>query len=290
MHRPRAGSRSRQEQRVEGAPLASAAAADSPLSHSGKRDRALRARPRHPPLAAVPIHLHTGGPGLRAASVHWLRSPSLSLHKTHMELHVHRVGSSMKTQRTRAPLLVSPSGPFHFRPRSLPLKTARVHQLGERGVARTTAEQGSSARDGDRSRGASRQTLAEAQAPGGCCPPRQSRDAAPAATAARGLPAGIFHSRIHIHSFTLIHSPLGAEAAGAPGAPPPTTTRLTLVPDLPGWSASKWPFLFLKPCVPIFGSGNSIIFTMKSTNEIKDVVLAPSHVIREKGPSCEKRT
>lgn len=97
VHRPCAGSRSRQEQRVEAAPLASAAAADSPLSHSGKRDRALRARPRHPPLAAVPLHLHTGGPGLRATSVHWLRSPSLSLHKTHMELHVHRVGSSMKT-------------------------------------------------------------------------------------------------------------------------------------------------------------------------------------------------
>lgn len=60
----------------------------------------------------------------------------------HMELHVHRVGSSMKSRLARAPLLVLASGPFHFRPRRLPFKTARVGGLGDRGVERTTAGQG----------------------------------------------------------------------------------------------------------------------------------------------------
>ena len=82
------------------------------------------------------------GPGLRAPRVHWLQRPSLSLHKTHMELHVHRVGSSMKTRRARLPLPVLPSDPSHFRPRSLPFKTAGVVWLGEPGVARTTAGRG----------------------------------------------------------------------------------------------------------------------------------------------------
>lgn len=93
-----------------------------------------------------------GGPGLRAPRVYWLQRPSLSLHKSHMELHVHRVRSSMKTRRARPPLLVLPSGPFHFRPRHLPFKTAGVRRLGERRVARTTAARGSWARDGTGSR------------------------------------------------------------------------------------------------------------------------------------------
>lgn len=129
LSQPRRAARS--EQRVTAAqPAFAAAAADLPLSHSGKRDRARCARPRRPPLVATNLHLHTRGAGLRVPHTHWPRCPSLSLHKTHMELHVPRVGSSMKTRRSLAPLLVLPSGPFHFRPRCLPFKTARVPSSG----------------------------------------------------------------------------------------------------------------------------------------------------------------
>lgn len=104
---------------------------------------ALRARPRRPPLAAMPPHLHTGGRGLRALCVHWPQRPSLSLHKTHMELHVPPFGSSMKTRRARGPpRLVLWSGPFHFRPQRLPFKTKGIRGPGELGVARTTAGRG----------------------------------------------------------------------------------------------------------------------------------------------------
>ena len=133
--------------------------------------------------------------------VHWLRRPSLSLHKTHMEFHVHRFGSSMKTRRARAPLLVLTSGPFHFRPRRLPFKTARVRRLRECGVAPTTAGRGElGAGRGllcTRAGPPGSRTPAEAQAPRGCHLEQPARGAPP---------ADIFHSLIHIHSFTHSHS------------------------------------------------------------------------------------
>lgn len=148
--------------------------------------------------------MHTREPGLRAPRVHWPRCPSLSLHKTHMELHVHRVGSSMKTRRARAPLLVLLSGPFHFRPRRLPFKTARVRRLGEPRVARTTAGWGSGARGAGRGPAPALPALSTPQTdsrgspgPGG----RHHRRQAGGASL-----ADIFHSHIHIHAFARSYS------------------------------------------------------------------------------------
>lgn len=140
--------------------------------------------------------------------------PSLSLHKTHMEFHVHRFGSSMKTRRARAPLLVLPSGPFHFRPWCLPFKTAQVRRLRECGVARTTAGRGElGAGLGllcTRAGPPGSRTPAEAQAPRDCHLEQPARGAPP---------EDIFHSLIHIHSFTHSHSSLGAVAAPETGRP-----------------------------------------------------------------------
>lgn len=196
--------------------------------------------------------MHTREPGLRAPRVHWLRCPSLTLHKTHMEHHVHRVGSSMKTRRARAPLLVLPSGPFHFRPRRLPFKTARVRRLREPRVARTTAGWGSGARTGPCAPSPARPADGPPRSPGpgGCHHWRQAGGAS--------LATSFIHTFTFMHLPALIHSLLGNEAAqgpkqdgpaGAPGTRPPRPLRLAFVPDLPGRSASKWPFLFLRPCV-----------------------------------------
>lgn len=189
-----------------------------------------------------------GGPGLQAPRTHWLRRPSLSLHKTHMELHVHRVGSSMKTRGARASLPVLLSGPFHFRPRRLPFKTARICRLRESGVARTTAGRGSWARDREgllcipagwaaelRLKSRAREAATRNNWP----------EAHPPAAKALGnfLQASFIRSFIFIHLLTLIHSSLGAEAAqgtrqnrpaGASGSRPPRPFRVTIAPDLPG--------------------------------------------------------
>lgn len=54
------------------------------------------------------------GPDQRVPRIHWWKHPSLFLHKTHMELHVHRLCSSMKRRRARV-------SPPHCAEWSLPL-------------------------------------------------------------------------------------------------------------------------------------------------------------------------
>lgn len=194
----------RSEQRVTAAQpaFAAAATADSPLSHSGKRDRARCARPRRPPLAAASFHLHTRGAGLRGQHTHWPRCPSLSLHKTHMELHVHRVGSSMKTRRSLAP----PPRPPEW---SLPLP-ASVSSIQD-----SSRPQLGGARSGAYHRGtgggnrlllsfqpAGRRALAEVQAPRGHHLQRRTRGVSPAA-ARNSLRTSFIHTFAFIdsHSF-----------------------------------------------------------------------------------------
>lgn len=61
------------------------------------------------------------GLGLPEPPAHWRRSLSLSLHKTHMELHVQRLYSSMKPLRARVP----PRPPEWSLP--LPVSTLSIH-------------------------------------------------------------------------------------------------------------------------------------------------------------------
>lgn len=160
------------------------------------------------------------GPGLRAPRVHWLWRPSLSLHKTHMELHVHRVGSSMKTRRRSCPpprppewsLPLPASAPSIQDSSRPPVRGARpgAYHRGPGGLARAgdplpcTSLRPAGQPNPSCSPGAGRLT-----------PPATGQRRAPRGRRRGKLPADIFHSLIHIHSFThsLIHSWLGAEAA-----------------------------------------------------------------------------
>lgn len=171
-----------------------------------------------------------GGPDLRAPRVHWLQRPSLSLHKTHMEFHVHRVGSSMKTRSARTPSSSSrvvPStsglGIFHSRlPASAGFGSAewRVPPRARGSWARAGTGSGAprSGRPGTERSLRPRPWKAATFGNGPEARPRER------------LPADSFiHSLPFIHLLTPIHSPLGAEAArgpsrgrgaGAPGASP----------------------------------------------------------------------
>lgn len=182
-----------------------------------------------------------GEPGPPVSHVHWWRRPSLSLHKTHMELHVPRLRSSMKPRRARAPPAVLPMVPSTSGLRA-PIQGAGRRPLAERGVACTTAARGSRARGGlalraSRSAEAQARGLATLRTRPGCARRRRRPEAS-----ASSAPSVSFinpRARSFIARLRRCRGQPATRPAGAAGAPTQAARcpRLTLVPHWPGQPA-----------------------------------------------------